>query len=167
VHTVLLTWNPGPLDDHVWTREQWDDAMVVPHLEGLTVETTWGVGRHVNNIEPGDSAFMLRQGGRGRGIVARGVIRSRPWQAPHWQKAGETTNLVDVEWHESVPVGHAIDPDELDELVPGFGWRTVYSSGRQVPSSVSPRLEELWKELWDEHVRAGRRTRSGESSPQE
>jgi hypothetical protein len=150
VHHLLLTWNPGPLDEHVFTPEAWHDALVAPYLRGETVTTSWGVGRHVNNIEPGDVAFLYRQGRWGRGIVARGIIRSHPWAAPHWARPGGTTNHVDVEWQESVPVEVSLDLADLETLAPEFAWRQVYSSGRQLPAATAAKVSRDWKE----HVRA-------------
>jgi hypothetical protein len=144
MHFLLLTWNPGPLDDHVFTPEQWNDRLVAPYLRGETVTTSWGVGRHVNDIEPGDVAFMYRQGQWGRGIVARGILLSRPWAAPNQARAGRVTNHVDVEWQEAVEV------DELEALAPEFGWRQVYSSGRQLPAATGEKLSREWQE----HLRA-------------
>lgn len=155
MHTVLLTWNPGPLDEHEWTPEEWEDAMVVPYLQGRTVTTRWSVGRHVNDIEPGDTAFMLRQGDWGRGIVARGIIRSHPKAGPHWGKACASTNYVDVEWQEAVPTSLAIDVEELEMLIPEFAWGQVYGSGRQAGAMVGKKLSFAWdKYVRSDYVRA-------------
>jgi hypothetical protein len=152
VHAVLLTWNPGRGNDYVWGPAAWEREVVVPCQEGQTVATTWGVGNHVHGIGPGDDAFLYRQGPHGRGIVARGVIRSAPWSAPHWDafrwRRGATTKVVDVELQEAVPLDLAIGVDELEALMPEFAWRKVYSSGRRTPPSVTERL----KQLWDMHL---------------
>jgi hypothetical protein len=149
VHAVLLTWNPGRDDDYVWSPQEWDDAVVAPCHAGRAVRTTWGVAHHVNGIDPGDAAFLYRQGPHGRGIVARGVIRSKPWPAPHWDETrarrGVSTRVVDVELVEAVPLDLAIEVDELEALMPDFPWRKVYSSGRRTPASVTERLIGLWE----------------------
>lgn len=147
MNTVLLTWNPGPSDEHIFSNDEWLDEMVLPSQNGELVDGTWSVANHVNNIEPGDAAFMYRQGEFGRGIVARGVIRSYPWEGKHWDtvnKPNETTNYVNVEWHEAVPVEVAIDVDALEMLIPDFKWRHVYSSGRVVPERQGARLSVAW-----------------------
>lgn len=154
VRAVLLTWNPGPDNAYVWSPEDWDDVVVTPCQGGRTVATTWGVGRHVNGIEPGQDAFLYRQGAHGRGIVARGVIRSEPWPAPHWDeerwRRGATTRIVDVELQEAVALDLAIEVSELEALMPEFAWRKVYSSGRRIPTSVTERLTRLWEMHIDE-----------------
>jgi hypothetical protein len=142
---VLLTWNPGPDDDHVWSPDEWLAVMVAPHLAGRVVETTWGVGRHRNNIGLGDTAFLYRQGQHGRGIVARGVIQTSPESGVRPGRArGRITNFVHVSWQESVPIDLAIEVDELEALGPEFPWRQVYSSGRQLPPEVGRRLTAAW-----------------------
>lgn len=155
MHFVLLTWNPGPTDDHAWSSQQWNDEMVAPHLSGNTVRTTWSVGRHVNNIEPGDTAFMYRQGSLERGVVARGIIRSHPWEGPHWEDEKKVTHYVDVEWQECVPVDELMDLDFLEDLLPGFAWRQVYASGRQLPATAGRKLDLAWdKYVNTEYTRA-------------
>jgi hypothetical protein len=146
MHFVLLTWNPGPLNERVFTPEEWDARVVAPYLRGETVEMTWGVGRHVNNIEPGDTAFMYRQGAWGRGIVARGTIRTRPWTGPNGRTGAGTTNHVDVEWRESVPTGAALELGDLEAVAPEFGWRQVYASGRQLPAATGAKVSREWEE---------------------
>lgn len=148
MNTVLLTWNPGPHDDLIYTQEEWLDTMVVPYLDGNTVNGSWSVANHVNSIEPGDTAFLFRQGECGRGIVARGTIQSYPWEGLHWDPvkagAGKTTNYVDVEWLEGVPVDLAIEVEELEMLIPDFAWRKVYSSGRVMPGRQGKRVSRAW-----------------------
>ncbi len=146
MHFVLLTWNPGPLNERVFTPEAWDARVVAPYLRGETVTTSWGVGRHVNNIEPGDVAFLYRQGQWGRGVVARGIIRSHPWAAPNQARGGRVTNHVDVEWRESVPTGAALELGDLEAVAPEFGWRQVYASGRQLPAATGAKVSREWEE---------------------
>ena len=149
MHAVLLTWNPGRTNDYVWSPDAWHEEVVVPCGDGRGVATTWGVAHHVNGIGPGVDAFLYRQGAHGRGIIARGVIRSEPWSAPHWDedrwRRGATTNVVDVELQEALPVDAAIEVDELEALMPEFPWRKVYSSGRRTPPTVTERLRRLWE----------------------
>jgi len=149
VHAVLLTWNPGRDNDYVWTPPAWESSVVAPCSDGRPITTTWGVAHHFNGIEPGVDAFLYRQGAHGRGIVARGTIRSHPGPAPHWDpiraRRGATTKIVDVELHEAVPVEHALGVDRLEAVVPDFAWRKVYSSGRLVAASAAERLRRLWE----------------------
>jgi hypothetical protein len=144
MNSVLVTWNPGPCDEDQYTPEQWDDLMVKPYLRGETVDESWSVGRRVKNIEPGDVAYMYRQGECGRGIVARGIIRSGPTTGQHFLYDNETCNYVDIEWQEAVPTDLAIDVDQLETLAPHFEWRKVYGSGRILPADTTDALAEAW-----------------------
>ena len=148
MHAVLLTWNPGRDDDYVWTPAAWNDSVVAPCRKDRAVATTWGVAHHYNGIEPGVDAFLYRQGAHGRGIVARGTIRSLPAPVPHWDptraRRGATTKIVDVELQEAVPVDHALRVEQLEGVIPDFAWRKVYSSGRLVATSAAERLRRLW-----------------------
>ena len=75
---VLLTWNPGRDNDQQWSPEEWEADMVARFSEGRTRDSTWSVGNRVHGIEPGDRAYLLRQGTHGRGLVAVGEITSGP-----------------------------------------------------------------------------------------
>ena len=149
VRAVLLTWNPGRDNDYVWTPRDWEDEVVGSCREGRAVATTWGVAHHFNGIEPGGDAFLYRQGAWGRGIVARGTIRSHAAPVPHWDESrarrGATTKIVDVVLVEAVPVGEALDVDQLEAFIPEFAWRKVYSSGRPTPPHVTEKLGRLWE----------------------
>ncbi len=148
VCAVLLTWNPGRDNDYVWTPRGWEEEVVGSCREGRAVATTWGVAHHFNGIEPGVEAFLYRQGAWGRGMVARGTIRSHAAPVPHWDETrarrGLTTKIVDVVLVEAVPVGEALDVDQLEAFIPEFAWRKVYSSGRLTPPDVTEKLKGLW-----------------------
>jgi hypothetical protein len=111
--------------------------------EGLEHEARWSVGNRVRGIEPGDRAYMLRQGIHGRGIVAIGEITSEPYSDDSWRDDGGTAQYVDVAWHEAVPLGERIEIHELETEVSGFRWDLVNSSGRDI-TEYGADLEELW-----------------------
>ncbi len=159
MNTILLTWNPGPYDELIYTFSEWLEEAVVPYVNGETVDGSWSVANHVNNIGPGDTAFLFRQGECGRGIVARGVIQSTPAKGAHWDPAkaaaGKTTNYVDVKWLESVPTDVALDLEDLDKAVSDFAWDKVYSSGRVMSQHDGVLLAKQWsKHVGDEYVQA-------------
>lgn len=143
---VLLTWNPGPDDGHRWNPEQWAATVVAACRAGDGFATTWGVGQHVHGIGPGQVAYLYRQGVHGRGIVAGGAITSDPWRGPHPQRPGWTRNHVDVRWHQAVSLDDAVRVADLEQAVPGFGWRQVYGSGRRVPAPAAEQLARAWAE---------------------
>lgn len=145
MHFVLLTWNPGSDDNHAWDPDTWNDEMVTPTLAGKIVRTSWSVGRHINNIGPGDVAFMYRQGEFGRGVVARGIIRSHPLEDVRWDDDTRPCNYIDIEWQECLPIDLAADVEQLEKLAPEFAWRQVYASGRQLRPSVGKKVQDAWQ----------------------
>ncbi|MEJ1110719.1 MULTISPECIES: protein NO VEIN domain-containing protein [unclassified Kribbella] len=140
---ILLTWNPGQGNDEQWTPEEWEAEMVGGTSAGDGYEARWSVGNRVQGIEPGDRAYMLRQGIHGRGIVAIGEITSEPYTDGSWRSDRETSQYVNVIWHEAVPLEERIDVHELAAEIPEFQWNSVYSSGRDI-TQHGARLEELW-----------------------
>ena len=141
---ILLTWNPGPDDDQQWTPEEWERTMVKETDAGRTIEGGWSVANRKNDIEPGDLGYLYRQGDHGRGLVAIGEIQSEPYEGRHWSDPKRTTNYVDVEWMECLPLGDRITVEELAAAIPTFKWETVFSSGREVKGADGSKLEELW-----------------------
>ena len=144
---LLLTWNPGKGDDHVYDRRSWAADVVVPCLDGQSVVSTWGVGRHRHGIGPGRVALLHRQGAHGRGIVARGSVTSEVLTGERTRTPGRTTNYVELVWTEAVPVELRLDLTELEQAVPDFGWRSIYSSGRLLPDEVSSPVLQEWDAL--------------------
>ena len=149
-HPVLLTWNPGPQDDRRFTPLQWHAAMVTPHRRGEPTTTSWGVGRHVNGFVAGQPAYLYRQGDRGRGLVARGVLLGGTRPDPE-----RTRNLVDVEWHDSVPTDHLLEVADLEAVAPTFAWRQVWSSGRHLPPDVGAQVARAWADHLTDVQRSG------------
>lgn len=159
VSLVLLTWNPGRDDDHVYDRRSWAADVVAPLLAGRSVRSTWGVGRHRHGIGPGTGAVLHRQGAHGRGIVARGEIVSGVLTGERTRTPGRITNYVELEWTEAVPVELRLDLADLELAVPDFAWRHVYSSGRTMPADAARAVLAEWAaHLADPVVRETART---------
>lgn len=144
---VLMTWNPGRDDDHVYDRRSWSADVVGACLDGRPVASTWGVGRHRHGIGPGCVALLHRQGAHGRGIVARGAVTSPVLTGERSRTPGRSTNYVDVVWTEAVPIQLRLDLSELEQAVPDFAWRSIYSSGRLLPDHVAARVIHEWDAL--------------------
>lgn len=140
---ILLTWNPGPGNDEQWSPQEWADEMVLGTAAGQTFDGRWSVGNRVQGIEPGDRAYLLRQGAHGRGVVAIGEITSEPFTDKSWREDRDTAQYVYVTWLEAVPLDERLDIEELESSIPGFGWDTVYSSGREI-TGHGELLERLW-----------------------
>ena len=141
---VLLTWTPGPHDDHVYSRRSWTDDVVAPTLAGRPVRSTWGVGRHRHGIGPGSLAVLHRQGSHGRGILARGEVTSEVMVGERTRTPGRVTRYVAVTWTQAVPVDLRLDVADLELAVPQVAWRHVYSSGRTLPAVAAEALLAEW-----------------------
>lgn len=140
---ILLTWNPGPHNLEQWSPEQWEAEMVEGTSESRTYGGRWSVGNRVQGVEPGDRAFLLRQGTHGRGIVAIAEITSPPYTDRSWRDGDETAQYVDVTWLEAVPLEERLDIQELKTEVPVFKWDSVYISGRGITDHETD-LKKLW-----------------------
>ena len=145
VRHILLTWNPGPYNDEQWSPDAWEREMVQGTSEGRTIEGRWSVGNRVQGIEPGDRAYLLRQGGHGRGVVAIGDITSEPFSDASWRGDGRTSQYVHVTWVEAVPLDQRIDIERLKSEIPRFKWDNVYSSGRDL-AEHGIALDRIWFE---------------------
>lgn len=146
---ILCTWNPGPDDSDQYTHEEWDEFVesVDDALEDDNgIRGRWSVGRRVRGIDPGDTAYLLRQGVHGRGIVATGTIRSTPYSAEDWRGDRDSAQYVDIEWTVAVPLDEMLPTETLEERLPEVRWDTIPSSGREVKGTSGNRLHDLWLE---------------------
>jgi hypothetical protein len=99
----LATTNPD--------RWAWDDADYQLAMQdtaaGEIVHGQWATGSRKQGIEPGDRVFLLRQAGRGRGLIGSGAFTSRVFQDLHW----DDTNSQDAN-HALIDWDTLIDPDD-------------------------------------------------------
>lgn len=140
--TILLTWNP---DKWPALSDDWD-AHVEQTAQGGAIEGTWSVGNRVRGVAPGDIVFLLRQGTKGRGLIARGEATSEPFKDMHWDGGDRTTSYIDVRWHQCVPVEERVDTNMLLELVDQVPWNHLQSSGVEVREPAASSLNEIWSQ---------------------
>ncbi|MCU1602597.1 MAG: endonuclease [Frankiales bacterium] len=142
----LLTWNPD--------RFEFGEARYASHVQrtraGGTVPMSWGTGQNRNRISPGDTLFLLRQGSRGRGLVAAGHATSGIDRDPTFDPASRSGNFVEVEWTVVLPLVDLLSTDELLARVPGVPWKHIFASGFTVAQEAAADLALLW----DEHLEA-------------
>jgi hypothetical protein len=129
--------------------------MVRATAGGSIDSNDWSVRSNLINIAPGDTAYLLRQGQHGRGIVAKGDVKSHPWQSPDIEEPGAWPKLIDIQWLESVRLADRIDVETLARVVPGVGWQSIYFSGFTVPDPSAQLLADAWgrrhDEAWPSH----------------
>jgi hypothetical protein len=111
---------------------------------------SWGTGQNRNRIHPGDPVFLLRQGSRGRGIVAAGRATSFIERDPRFDPSSRSGNFVEVEWTIVLPLADLLGTDELLARVPGVPWKHIFASGFTVAEEATADLARLW----EEHVNA-------------
>jgi len=153
--TYLLTNNPSKWDVDAGTLARWIEQT----REGETVPDRWSTGSRTSGIEPGDRAFLLRQGLEPRGIFMAGIFISEVYTAAHWDGSGRMANFADVEWDTVLDPGDSLHLADLVEQIPQAHW-TPQTSGTRIPDAAAARLEELWSD----HVGSVRSIGDGNAS---
>lgn len=98
----------APKGRRAWIFQGNPDAFDVDgYLAAGLPRITWTVRQHAQEIEPGDTVYLWRAGGKSRaraGIVAEAVVDSEPWDgpdhqeaAPYW-RAGDSTQSETRVW---------------------------------------------------------------------
>jgi 5-methylcytosine-specific restriction protein A len=145
VATYLLTWNP---DKFAWDQL---NTEAVRFARGEVVESNWSCG-NTTSIPAGARIFMLRQGRRGRGIVASGWTIRGTFQEPHWDpqlaRAGVKANYVRVRMDQlldpearSILDVHSIQTGPLSNVY----WSRP-ASGTTISDNAADALELAWAE---------------------
>ena len=141
---VLFTWNPEhwSISDRQWNRE-------VKQIQDCGFfYSQWSCGRS-KVIQPGDDAFLLRQGTDRRGIVAHGTVSGEIFQEGTWNSEIEDdeedtlVNYVDVTWTTQLPIDQRLTIETLKSEIPNVHW-SPYGSGNRVPADSQEKLFQLW-----------------------
>ncbi|MHA3704444.1 hypothetical protein ACXR2U_19910 [Jatrophihabitans sp. YIM 134969] len=139
----VLTWNPD--------RSQLDDARWSVWLETLRagdpVRVAWRMGSTRHGVTRGQRVFLLRQGSRGRGLVARGVVEHDGVHPDDRPAPGRPAFHVRVVWQDGLNVADAVDLIALEQTTRDFDWRHVYASGHRLTDRDVDALDRLWREL--------------------
>jgi len=138
---TILTWNPDRFD---W-GDDYPEA-ISKTARGHRVDGDWSTGGRKSGLEPGDTAFLLRQGTQGRGIVARGEVASEIFQDPLFDNPEEIGNYVLVRWDRVVSVEDALSTETLKVEMPEVNWDRLQMSGTFLKPALHTRLEQLWSE---------------------
>jgi hypothetical protein len=140
MQTFLLTWNPE--------RFTWDDLPIIAEewVAAGSVTMRWTCG-NTKRIVPGDTVFLLRQGGNSPGIVGSGYALTAPYSHQHWNgERGRTARYVSVRFL-SILNAPAQPPlnvrDPKGAALKGVHWSTQ-SSGISIPADRAITLTHLW-----------------------
>lgn len=150
--TFLLTNNPDRFELDPDQIDGWVQATAA----GYEVEGRWSTGSTSQAIRLGDRAFLLRQGTRGRGIVAKGRFVSDVFQDDHWDDSGREANYADVLWDVVLDPTDRLPIEILQDALPSGHWQPQGSGRRLTPTAASG-LEDLWRRHVDA-IRGGAQT---------
>lgn len=137
---IILGWNPERWN--AWNYESVEETVAgTGRYRG-----TWRVGRH-RNIPAGADAWLLLQGGHGRGLIGHGVVASEaPEPGAHPAEPGKTAMYVQVDFDALLPLGGQIAAEVLKEAVPGVPWGGVFGSSLAVKPAEEAKIRALWSE---------------------
>lgn len=143
-NVFLITWNP-----YKWNRWPGGYASIVKQVNsGKSYTESWTFSN--SEVKVGDTCYLMRLGEEPRGIVAKGVVKSGIYQAPHYDleraRNGETTDHVDVEFTEMIDYesDDFLRWEDLKAQFPQQMW-TPQSSGIIVRDKVVSELKTLWE----------------------
>jgi 5-methylcytosine-specific restriction protein A len=142
VAIVLFTWNPENwlISDRQWERE-------IKQIQDCGfLYSQWSCGRS-KFIQPGDDAFLLRQGQDRRGIIARGTVTSELFEAPTWNNEkglDVTSNYVDITWTTQLKIDQRLPIEVLQKELPDVHW-SPQGSGTQIPENAHEKFLYLWQ----------------------
>lgn len=153
---ILLGWNRDPPETYPRDEYESDRRVIV---QGGTLQSRWSVGNHVN-IEIGSLCFLVVQGQKfPRGVVALGEVRSTPWTDERFDNPDVSTNYIDIEWLDLLPLDDLIPVSELKWAIPkGPFSKGFRASGTRL--AVEPAKQLL--RLWFERVPLGEESEPGE-----
>lgn len=144
-HAVVCTWNP----DTSYHLPESDRAEAVKVTRGGGAWSfAWSIGRHRTGIGPGTPVYLFRQGRQARGIVAKGIVTSEPFDAERWDDSEKTTRFVDIDWDVFLPEEQRLDVRRLQEQIPDGKWNSRPQSGAPLRQ---PALEQL-ADLFSHHL---------------
>lgn len=142
--TFLIAWNPDK-----WNEWPGGYKTIVEQVNsGKTYTESWTV--YNSSAMPGDICYLMRLGSEPRGILAKGIVKTKIYQAPHWDpekaKRGILTNHADIEFTEMIDFAtdDIVSWDDLKVLFPTQSW-TPENSGIIVKDECLPDLDDLWE----------------------
>lgn len=149
MNIVLFTWSP---DKFVLSDREWNRRIRQVEDSGFLYDQ-WSTGNSTKIIQPGDTAFLIRQT-RDRGIVSKGEVLSSVFQDLSWNdetEDDEEANYVEIRWTEIVPIDQRLKQEVLEKDLPMINW-VRYASG----TTVNPQAHEQLLKLWTKTIETSR-----------
>lgn len=142
--TFLLTWNPSRWS---WNSLERDRTKLAKH--GY-LDATWSCGV-TRRIKEGDSVFLLKQGDRPRGLMAKGVVTKSPFPDDHFEDPSREAWYIGVQFHTILnPTSELLITNEL----PAKLQRRVHWSAQASGISIPPNVLSHLLSAWEDHLRA-------------
>lgn len=135
---LIVTWNPDQWD---WGAAYLD--AIDQTAKRVKVKDSWSTGVRKSGVSPGDRVFLLRQGTKGRGIVASGKVTSEIYESKHWDGSARPANYVDLRWDVVLAVEDLLPTEALEEAMPEQHWRPQ-GGGIMLAANAALDLEMLW-----------------------
>lgn len=135
---LIVTWNPDQWD---WGAAYLD--AIDQTAKRVKVKDSWSTGGRKSGVGPGDRVFLLRQGTKGRGIVASGKVTSGIYESKHWDGSGRPANYVHLRWDVVLAVEDLLPTEALEEAMPEQHWRPQ-GGGIMLAANAALNLEMLW-----------------------
>lgn len=143
--TFILFWNPGISS---YTKERFLDDFA--EEEGVG---NWSFYEH-EDVEYGDTFYLVKCGEGKTGIVMRGVITSSCYIDKDWSPknrrpiyyADISTHVCINPWSEE----ELLTPETLTAELPDFNWYGGHS-GRHLDDNQAEKLDDIWFSYLDSH----------------
>lgn len=145
--SYLLTWNPK--------KSPWPEITQYARdvRQNKFVTQRWSLGVR-KNVVVGESVYWVRVGDEPKGVFARGVIRSEPFEAEHWDEEraakGDKTTYAFIQITDLRVPGQEriIDSQVIErhEALAAQNW-TPESSGTKIDEEAAALLEASFDEL--------------------
>jgi len=135
----ILAWHPL---NYRWIEHGYGEA-IQETVAGRRWPDKWTVGVRRGGISPGNRAFLYRQH-HNRGLVASGTFTSGVQDGEHWEHAGRTVRLAQLDWDTVLDHEDRLPVEVLTAEIPEVKWDRIQGSGIAVPPVVAPRLANLW-----------------------
>ncbi|MDE6534526.1 MAG: hypothetical protein K2K82_00785 [Muribaculaceae bacterium] len=136
--TYILFWNPAISS---YTKKRFLHDFFTNNSVG-----NWSFHEH-DEVEDGDSFYMIRCGEGRTGIVMRGEITSSCYEDTDWSpKNRKSIFYADIDPHFNInPWSEApmLTPEILTEVLPDFNWFGGHS-GRRLSNDMADKLDDLW-----------------------
>lgn len=136
----VVLWNPANWE---WPADDLAEAIAATG-RGRTHRGRWSTGSRHHGIEPGDRAYLLRQGHSNRGLVGVGRFVSEIEWGQHWDGSGRDAPFADIDFERVLAPADVLTIGTLAAGAHGTPWNSLRGGGVEVPADAAAEVEQLW-----------------------